>query len=223
MKTCTNASLRLLSVLALLSVAPQASAYYDPGVQRWINRDPLTDIAIPTSDSRSLFFVFGARAETWGGANIYEFVRNNSLIAVDADGRFGVVIPILFPIVFPIAYPLLPGAICGNRIKDEVWEEYGKSRPPNDPSARLAHCIAHCRITRECPGGGVTSWIGGLAKEVLDEIRKRTGGGGDGFDWGDIEANATGRQFARCKNKSCEEQCQEALGNGSLYPDHAIR
>lgn len=32
--------LRLLTVLALLSAAPQAWAYYDPGVQRWLNRDP---------------------------------------------------------------------------------------------------------------------------------------------------------------------------------------
>jgi hypothetical protein len=40
MKRNTNAWLRLLGVLILFSVAPLASAYYDPGVQRWINRDP---------------------------------------------------------------------------------------------------------------------------------------------------------------------------------------
>ena len=41
MKTYTNAWLELLTVLALLLAAPLASAYYDPSVQRWINRDPL--------------------------------------------------------------------------------------------------------------------------------------------------------------------------------------
>jgi len=104
-----------------------------------------------------------------------------------------------------------PAILCGNRIKDEVWNDYGIGKPkwdPTDGSAREAHCIAHCRITRECPGGGATSWIGGFGKEVLDQFKKWTGGGGDGYDPGDMAANAKGRQCAKNKGKSCEEQCK---------------
>ena len=41
MNAHVKALLRLVTLLALLSVGQMASAYYDPGVQRWINRDPL--------------------------------------------------------------------------------------------------------------------------------------------------------------------------------------
>jgi hypothetical protein len=55
----------LLSVLALLSAAPAASAYYDPGVQRWINRDP---------------------AGKEEGVNLYAFAENNPLSHHDPLG-----------------------------------------------------------------------------------------------------------------------------------------
>lgn len=41
MKTQMKPMIWLLTLLALLSAPHLASAYYDPGVQRWINRDPL--------------------------------------------------------------------------------------------------------------------------------------------------------------------------------------
>src|SRR3974390_1244218 len=46
MKTYRNAWLRLLSVVSLLSAVPLAWAYYDPGVQRWINRDPIGEVGL---------------------------------------------------------------------------------------------------------------------------------------------------------------------------------
>src|ERR1019366_8510878 len=55
-----------LTLLALLTAPHLASAYYDPGVQRWINRDPI-----------------GTR----GGVNLYGFVRNRPLGVADRDGR----------------------------------------------------------------------------------------------------------------------------------------
>ncbi len=71
--------LRILSLIAplllTLASAPDALAYYDPGVQRWINRDPIQER---------------------GGANLHHFVSNNPAGQVDAfgektagDGRYG--------------------------------------------------------------------------------------------------------------------------------------
>ena len=44
MNAHVKALLRLVTLLALLSVGQMASAYYDPGVQRWLNRDPLEEV-----------------------------------------------------------------------------------------------------------------------------------------------------------------------------------
>ena len=65
MKAQLRPPLWALSLLALLSTANLASAYYDPGVQRWINRDPMTED---------------------GDLNLYRFVGNTVPNAVDAKG-----------------------------------------------------------------------------------------------------------------------------------------
>ena len=57
----------LVSVLWLLLVA-NASAFYDPGLQRWINRDPI---------------------EEEGGINLYAFVDNDPLQQLDPWGLCG--------------------------------------------------------------------------------------------------------------------------------------
>jgi RHS repeat-associated protein len=43
MKTRMKRLVRVLTSLTLLLVPQLASAYYDPGLQRWINRDPLQE------------------------------------------------------------------------------------------------------------------------------------------------------------------------------------
>ena len=57
-----------LTLLALLLAPHLASAYYDPGVQRWINRDPI---------------------EEQGGLNLYCFVNNAPSRHWDFDGLSG--------------------------------------------------------------------------------------------------------------------------------------
>jgi RHS repeat-associated protein len=165
--------------------------FYDPANQRWQNRDPI---------------------EEKGGIIHYGFVGNSPTIFVDILGLdySGGLTPI-WPEKGEGAFG------CGWRIKNEVWEQYGKNRPPSDPSARVAHCIAHCRIKRECTGGGATSWLGGFAKEVQDWAKKVTGGGGDGYDQGDMDANAKGRKCAKNMEKNCEGQCGDAMRSGELY------
>jgi RHS repeat-associated protein len=81
MKTQMKSLLRTLALLALLFAPNLASAYYDPGVQRWINRDPRATRsyagpllrAFPIND-----FVL----------DLYSFNGNNPIGAVDYSGLF---------------------------------------------------------------------------------------------------------------------------------------
>jgi hypothetical protein len=59
---------RIFTLSAVLSAPSLASAYYDPGAQRWINRDPLGE---------------------HGGRNLYRYVYNSPIDDVDAHGLFG--------------------------------------------------------------------------------------------------------------------------------------
>jgi hypothetical protein len=68
-----------------------ASAYYDPGVQRWLNRDPLSDHASLAGFTGAPLIV-RAQAD-----NVNEFIalRNAPVIRIDPDGRFVPIIPVV--------------------------------------------------------------------------------------------------------------------------------
>jgi len=168
--------------------------YYSSATGRWPNRDPI---------------------EERGGMNLYGFVRNNPVSNTDPFG--------LESFLFPPQYAQDPeyrqgfndgmglGIPCGNRIKNKVWKKFapGGQLPPGDPSFHYGHCVAHCRIQRECPGGRFTSWAGGLGKEIWDEIKQHWHKEGAGWDGDDMDANRDGRKRGRhCKEKSCEEACK---------------
>jgi len=55
-----------LAVTSLFFSAPTASAYYDPGMQRWLTRDPIYE---------------------WGGFNLYRFVANSCPNSFDLWGE----------------------------------------------------------------------------------------------------------------------------------------
>jgi RHS repeat-associated protein len=182
--------------------------FYWPEWQRWPNRDPIGEN---------------------GGINLYGFVRNRPVNAIDADGlvefpRLPTIPSFPWPNPLPRPNPLPPSwpswpriklpedpISCGNRIKNEVWEKFapGGQLPPGDPSFHYGHCVAHCRIQRECLGGRFTSWAGGLGKEIWDEIQQHWHKKGAGWEGGDMDANREGRKRGRhCKEKSCEEACE---------------
>jgi RHS repeat-associated protein len=128
--------------------------------------------------------------------------------------------PIFVPVLPTIRLPEDPIS-CGLRIKNEVWYKYGwdssgnplPDHKTNDLHFHYGHCVAHCRIQRECIGGRCTSWIGGIAKEIEDEIEKLWSGKGDGFDMGDLDANREGRKRGRhMKNLSCDDACKGTEG-----------
>ncbi len=74
--------LRTLSLITpllfTLASAPDALAYYDPGVQRWINGDPVGDIqSAAFSIPRHTPVRWNLLAETLDGPNLYRFARNH--------------------------------------------------------------------------------------------------------------------------------------------------
>ncbi|NOS70448.1 MAG: RHS repeat-associated core domain-containing protein [Verrucomicrobia bacterium] len=108
--------------------------FYSPSLQRWLNRDPLGE---------------------GDGPNLFAYVRNRSMNFIDIDGRQGWGAPF-----FPPPKPPSEGASdCASRIAHEV----GRQVPfgARDPSSRWNHCVASCRISRECSGGRFTAWIAG--------------------------------------------------------------
>jgi len=82
MKTQTEPLIWLLTLLAMVSAPQLASAYYDPGVQRWINRDPLGDggslvFASNGFDPVVDLAVSGFEVEIVEGPNLYEPLGNS--------------------------------------------------------------------------------------------------------------------------------------------------
>jgi RHS repeat-associated protein len=69
-----------LMLLALFSTPNLASAYYDPGVQRWINRDPVKELGH--------FLIRYGNSVQMGLAerNLYEYVRNSPVDLLDPLG-----------------------------------------------------------------------------------------------------------------------------------------
>ena len=61
----------VLPWMALLSSAHTVSAYYDPGVQRWVNRDPIAETGVKLILH---IITFGMEDEN---IDLYEFVGNN--------------------------------------------------------------------------------------------------------------------------------------------------
>jgi len=153
--------------------------FYDPSLQRWMNRDPL---------------------EERYDLNLYRFCRNTPIQAVDTDGRH----PVSYPIVIGERY-IKDAWDCGWRIMDEE-----KKRPPNGKTDTWAHCVASCRISRECPGGRFSAWIGG--DWINDPWWRNEKHGSDPRD---RKANKIGRDLSR-SGCDCVKACDEAWKDGRL-------
>ncbi len=75
-------TIRRLSLLTVLLWASVASPYYDPQVQRWINRDPSSE------SGHQLYVSHQSLPPGFTEAlNTYAFVLNNPADSVDLDGR----------------------------------------------------------------------------------------------------------------------------------------
>ena len=72
-----------LAVLPLLLSANLASAYYDPGVQRWINRDPVSEPGFYRAAQPRYTLLHPT-------ARDYEFVANDAVGKIDREGLWQV-------------------------------------------------------------------------------------------------------------------------------------
>ncbi len=167
--------------------------WYAPNLQRWLNRDPIGE---------------------QGGINLYTFVYSNPIHYYDDFGNQPALPPgwagpgrPYDPSLNPFAGPPpdTPWA-CGWRIEEEE-----RARPANGMTDTWAHCTASCRISRECPGGRFTAWIGG--DWINDPWWQSESQGSDPRD---RRANRIGRDLSRSKCKSCEDLCTEAWNHGRL-------
>jgi hypothetical protein len=77
MKTLLITAIRCLLLLAIFVSIQAASAFYDPAVQRWVNRDPIGEAGFRT-------LIGPARRNLGNQANRYWFVAN------DPGGKFDV-------------------------------------------------------------------------------------------------------------------------------------
>jgi RHS repeat-associated protein len=72
----------------LLGSLSSAHAWYEPSVQRWINRDPLgergSELALQGASTRRFATGIGELSQ---GPNLYTVVHNDPINVVDADGR----------------------------------------------------------------------------------------------------------------------------------------
>ena len=80
----------LIPLLFTLLSHQTARAYYDPGVQRWINRDPLADQGLFILRLQSRRFVPVPIVERTEGPNLYSIVSNDPENAVDPIGTFSI-------------------------------------------------------------------------------------------------------------------------------------
>ena len=89
MKTKTYTVLIVVVLLTYWLGLCNASAFYDPGTQRWLNRDPLDEIGFESVRKHKGFHngrVFIQIAQLVNGANSYWFVKNDSLRFADILG-----------------------------------------------------------------------------------------------------------------------------------------
>jgi hypothetical protein len=77
-----------LSLLVLLSAPHLASGYYDPGAQRWINRDPLVERGFETTCNLKSGAPTPLKepAEILEGPNLYRFVGSSPVSLYDSLG-----------------------------------------------------------------------------------------------------------------------------------------
>jgi hypothetical protein len=166
--------------LSAASLANSAAAFYAPNLGRWVSRDPI--------------------GYQGGGNNLYEYVGNHPVIAVDPSG-------LTWP--QPLIYPL-PTPEWG----DKSCFDYADKLPTNginEPhtEGQYRHCVAACCLTRRhvCTG-----WICIWAWDTFIEDRDEKG-------QGDMAGERSGICVSSLPGKTCAEACKDAM-NDPQNPCH---
>jgi hypothetical protein len=148
----TSVTQCLLCAFGLWLLSQQCGqCFYDPGQQRWINRDPLAgDPGLLAGHPRRVL-----PAEMRVGANLYEPMVNAPTIFVDSSGRFAIPYPIA--IEWPVGTIVVAGSMLGaaaiycfstsdyDKAKRECIDQCSKSSlPTRDHGFSFFNCVQKC-------------------------------------------------------------------------------
>jgi RHS repeat-associated protein len=188
----------LLAVLLGALFAREAQAFYNPSSGRWLSRDPIGEEGFEALGFESSSLV----EKLFKHPNPYLFCANNPVLYADSLGLYFYVAP-RHPIP-PLNDPVSCALMEGFRAQREA-QATGKNW------TRYAHCLAGCRIAKEC--GKLTAHVAGLGKEIWDFIRCFSGSKDhcySAFQRADFADNKQGMDCP--KGKSCEQQCESLKG-----------
>jgi uncharacterized protein RhaS with RHS repeats len=192
----TNATKWLFYALGLwLFSQCCGECFYDPGSQRWINRDPIQER---------------------GGADLYTFVDNAPLTRIDPYGRDGMDALNDAAAAYLAALckcrSMISGAMHG--AEDYAIAKYGNTSRPHATEGStidmLTHCIGACEVAKgqaACDGSGV---------DPRKYLQDREHGGVRAGDRNDLENNTIGFGIAD-SGKDCKQGCEQALKEGRLW------
>ena len=102
MKAKANTVLMVVALMAYWIGLCNARAFYDPGIQRWLNRDPLMDAGSTVFDQMSQRTSSKLFRHEQRQPNGYEFVNNAPVIQFDLFGLWSPGLP----------YNVPPGPAC---------------------------------------------------------------------------------------------------------------
>jgi hypothetical protein len=196
MTTRTLKTVTVLTFLILWFGTSASFGFYDPSVQRWVNRDPIYER---------------------GGRNPYGFVYNNPIGLIDRFGEVAYGWPVVPPPGYPPTFPQRPPSQkpCGsdncnpfqisqNALAAEA-RNHNSALDPDPYGGGYRHCVAACLLTR-CYGA-----IGGAMRLIRDLIDETNDPNNPQYQnsQGDMQGERAGEQLALSSSQDCEHACLE--------------
>jgi hypothetical protein len=181
----------ILPILLTLICHRTASAYYDPGIQRWISRDPIGEE---------------------GGANLTGFLANDPASRIDPSGLKAR--PSL-----PIQLGWACGCWVMAHSEADKAQEWANAtigslgmmhENEGSPADMLTHCVGACEIAKKegvCLIAGIN-----IRRKVLERERNLNRGG----DRMDYENDRIGFAIADA-GMDCKQGCVQAFAQGWLW------
>lgn len=202
--------------------------FYDPNLQRWLNRDPLGEPGQETLLNKRSKRSRVDHVLEYVGLNLYGFIANNPISYQDRDGRE---IFSQCPICLAPCPPFVrhqckgppPPGSCAKAITAAI------AMLGNIANDARAHCVASCEIAKGCgklackclgnlkeardlTAGGVEwvcSWV--LPKQTEDRLHDQIQGGSVDDSAKDFEANDRGLGIAK-DGGDCVKECEARYG-----------
>jgi RHS repeat-associated protein len=201
--TSCQRNARLLCVLILASLgASQGAAFYDPGLGRWLNRDPLGERGFATATIAGSAKRVSLGSLRDSSFSPYVFARNSPQYWIDPHG-----LDILDVLLDLSGGALTAPVLACAKIAAEGFLEMKALDPIPDNVDKYYHCLVSCKMTKACgarmaaAAGSAGEWA---SNDPVDSAQ-------------DLVANATGRRCACSPNRDCSECCED---NGYLKHDN---